>query len=130
MTIEEYIENITYAEKFRELTDEEKARTIFTATEVLKRHYSNLDSLTEDNLNKIIAEEAIYVAANPWAFKNAYNEYEGLSKFEVHDAVGGEVDFEHSLSELSNRVKQLANALGLTEDTDITGNYTAAFGVY
>lgn len=130
MTIDEYINNLTYSEKYRALPDEEKSRCIFTANAVLARHYLGLDALTEDQMNTIVAEEAVYIAANPWAFKNAFNEYDGLSQFNVHEAVGGTVDYEHALSELSNRVKQLAQAFGLVEQTDITGNYTAAFGVY
>lgn len=132
MTPDEYIQNISYAEKYLALDTETKSKVLFTAEQVLKRHYVNdeIEALDEDSMSALLGEEAIFIAANPWAFKYVFNEYEGLKKFGVHQAVDGEVEYENTLGELANSVKQLASQLGLNQLPDMTGNFTTAYMAY
>ena len=122
MTVEEYINIVPYKDHWIQLSDEEKANYISYSKLILLRHYLGLDFDTVDALYpQLVAEEAIYIAENELALKSAYSKYEGLKKMEVKNAVMGEVWTDFALSELSDKVRQIAQLLGLEEMLDLTG---------
>ena len=128
MTPQEYINLIPYNSAWTSLSSSEQDNFIAYASLVLTRHFGEQDwTLYPD----MVGEEAIYLAQSPMIFENLFQKYEGLKKFDVKDAVGGEVWTDAALSELSMRVKQIAGLHGLEEEIpDMTSTTTLAFGAY
>lgn len=131
MTVEEYIAIVPYKEVWPNLSDEEKDNFITYAKLVLSRHFINLDIDTVGDLYpQLVGEEAIYLAENELAIKNIYSKYDGLKKAEVKNAVMGEVWTDYFLSELSDKVRQIAALEGLEEVTDMTGGMFQGYCAY
>ena len=131
MNVKEYISIIPYKDNWNTLPEDLQDMYIAYAEIILARHFPVLDVATVSSLYpQLVGEEAVYIAENELAFKSAYSKYEGLKKMEVKNAVMGEVWTDFQLSELSDKVKQIANLLGLLEAPDMTGSTGFAFCAY
>lgn len=123
------IDEIFYKEAYDALSAEDKTKVQNFAEVVLARHFVFDDKFKEtDDYKRMCAEQAVYIAATPLAFKDLAQMYEGLKKFGVEGAVNGEVAYGEEPGELAPAVKLLADLLGLgyeDEKADFSSKWSA-----
>lgn len=123
------IDEIFYKEAYDALSAEDKVKVQNFAEVVLARHFVFEDKFKEtDYYKRMCAEEAVYIAATPLAFRDLAQMYEGLKKFGVEGAVNGEVAYGEEPGELAPAVKLLADLLGLgyeDEKADFSSKWSA-----
>ena len=124
------IDDIFYKEAYDALSAEDQAKVQTFAEVVLVRHFVFEDAFKEtDDYKKMCAEQAVYIAATPLAFKDLAQMYEGLLKFGVEGAVNGTVAYGEEPGELAPAVKILADLLGLGYE-DEKANFSSKWSAY
>lgn len=124
------IDDIFYKEAYDALSTEDQAKVCTFAEVVLARHFILDEAFKQtDDYKRMCAEEAVYIAATPLAFKDLAQMYEGLLKFGVEGAVNGQVAYGEEPGELAPAVKILADLLGLGYE-DEKANFASKWSAY